>query len=126
VRRGARPPEIFGEISGAGPRTHSERWELIKGRCEDVLPVLPAGVFDACITDPPYGIGVAAWDREVPGADAWREVLRVLKPGAPLAAFAGRRTYHRLAVAVEDAGFQVVDQAVWVFRTGRRSMWNPG
>jgi site-specific DNA-methyltransferase (adenine-specific) len=65
-----------------------------------VLPLLPAQVFDACITDPSYGIGVANWDGDVPGPEAWREVLRVLKPGAPLVAFAGRRTQHHLAVAV--------------------------
>jgi DNA modification methylase len=121
VRRGDRPPEIFGGTSsGAGPRTHSERWELIHGRSEEVLPLLPAHVFDACITDPPYGIGVADWDHEVPGPEAWQDVLRVLKPGAPLVAFAGRRNYHRMAIAVEDAAFRVVDQAIWIFRTGRR------
>jgi hypothetical protein len=47
-------------------------------------------------------------------------VLRVLKPGAALVAFAGRRTYQRLAVGVEEAGFRVTDQAIWIFRTGRR------
>jgi site-specific DNA-methyltransferase (adenine-specific) len=94
--------------------------EFIRGAdCRDVLPLLPAGVFDACITDPPYGLGLFAWDQEVPGPDVWGEVLRVLKPGAALAAFGARRTYHRLATAVEDAGFRVVDQAIWVYLTGR-------
>ena len=86
-------------------------WEAILGNCRDVLPALPAGVFDACVTDPPYGLGMFAWDAEVPGAAIWREVLRVLKPGAALVAFAGRRTYHHLALAVEEAGFRVTDQA---------------
>ncbi len=102
------------------PSDHGSCWELIRGAdCRDVLPVLPAAVFDACVTDPPYGIGIAAWDREVPGPDVWREVLRVLKPGAALVAFAGRRTYHRLAAAVEAAGFRVVDQALWLYLGGR-------
>jgi hypothetical protein len=64
-----------------------------------VLPLLPPAVFDACITDAPYGLGLFAWDRDVPGAEVWTEVLRVMKPGAVLAAFAGRRTYHRLATS---------------------------
>jgi DNA modification methylase len=119
------PPAAVRETSPkVGPGTHASAsfgdcWELIRGDCRDVLPLLPAGVFDACVTDPPYGLGMAAWDREVPGADVWTEVLRVMKPGAALVAFGGRRTYHRMATAVEDAGFRVVDQALWIFRTGR-------
>jgi DNA modification methylase len=119
------PPAAVRETSPkAGPGTHAspkfgDCWELIRGDCRDVLPLLPAGVFDACVTDPPYGLGMAAWDRDVPGADVWAEVLRVMKPGAALVAFGGRRTYHRLATAVEDGGFRVVDQALWIFRTGR-------
>jgi predicted methyltransferase len=81
VRRGDRPPEFSGETSGAGPRTHGACWELIEARCEEVLPQLPAGVFDACITDPPYGLGIADWDTEVPPAETWAKVLRVMKPG---------------------------------------------
>jgi DNA modification methylase len=74
--------------------------EFLRGaRCEDVLPLLPEAVFDACITDPPYGLGLFAWDRDVPGPDVWRQVLRVLKPGAALVTFGARRTYHRLASA---------------------------
>ena len=93
--------------------------ELVHGDCRDVMPVLPAGSFDGCVTDPPYGIGMAEWDREVPGTEVWREVRRLLKPGAMLAAFAARRKYHALAVAVEAAGFTVVDQAVWIYATGK-------
>lgn len=92
---------------------------MVRGDCREVMPLLPAAAFDACITDPPYGIGIAAWDREVPGADVWRGVLRLLKRGAWLIAFGARRTYHRLASAVEAAGFTIVDQAAWVYTTGR-------
>jgi site-specific DNA-methyltransferase (adenine-specific) len=106
---------------GGGPGTYrSGLWECIRGDARAVLPLLPAAVFDACVTDPPYGLGMFAWDDDVPGAGVWRQVMRVLKPGAALVAFAGRRTYHRLAAAVEAAGFRVVDQALWLFRTGRR------
>jgi DNA modification methylase len=121
VRPRARRPAVC-ETSGGGPGAHgSDRVEFIRGAdCRDVLPLLPAAVFDACITDPPYGIGIATWDAEVPGPDVWAEVLRVLRPGAALVAFAGRRTYHRLALAVEETGFRVTDQGLWIFRTGRR------
>ena len=93
--------------------------EMVHGDCRDVMPVLPAGSFDGCVTDPPYGIRMAEWDREVPGVEVWSEVFRLLKPGAMLVAFAARRKYHALAVAVEAAGFTVVDQAVWIYATGK-------
>jgi site-specific DNA-methyltransferase (adenine-specific) len=93
--------------------------EVIYGDCRDVMPLLPEGVFDACICDPPYGLGIADWDHEVPNPDFWREVRRLLKPGAVLAAFAARRLYHELASAVQAAGFRVVDMAVWIYQTGR-------
>jgi DNA modification methylase len=51
-------------------------------------------------------------------ADFWAEVFRVLKPGAHLVAFSGTRTYHRMAVAIEDAGFEIRDQAAWAYGTG--------
>jgi DNA modification methylase len=93
--------------------------ELIHGDCRDVMPALPAGAFDGCVCDPPYGLGIAGWDREVPGVDVWREVLRLLKPGAALAACSARRLYDVLGSRVREAGFLVKDQAIWVFRGGR-------
>jgi site-specific DNA-methyltransferase (adenine-specific) len=59
-----------------------------------------------------------SWDYDVPSADTWRAVLRVLKPGAPLVAFGGSRTYHRLACAVEDAGFELRDCLMWLHGKG--------
>jgi len=88
-------------------------------RCEDLLPALPEAVFDGCVTESPYGIGIADWDREVPGVEVWREVLRVMKLGAWLLAFGACRTYHRLGCTVEDAGFAIVGMASWVYGTGR-------
>lgn len=84
------------------------------------MPLLPLAVFDACITDPPYGMGIADWDAEVPPPETWAEVLRRLKPGAWMAAFAGRRTYDLVAGAIRLAGFHIVDQGVWIFRNGGR------
>lgn len=66
---------------------------------------------DSIVTDPPYGIGFMgkSWDHGVPGVEVWREALRVLKPGGHLLAFGGTRTFHRMACAIEDAGFELRD-----------------
>lgn len=75
---------------------------------------------DSIVTDPPYGLGFMGkkWDALPPGVDVFVECLRVLKPGGHLLAFGGARTYHRLAVAVEDAGFDIRDQIMWVYGSG--------
>jgi len=74
---------------------------------------------DACITDPPYGMDIAGvgWDHNVPPVDTWREVYRVLKPGAFVLSFCAPEFYHRMAVAVEDAGFLPRDMVVWMVTT---------
>jgi site-specific DNA-methyltransferase (adenine-specific) len=94
--------------------------ELLHGDCLDRLRELPDCSVDACVTDPPYGLSFMgkAWDYDVPGAEVWREVLRVLKPGGHLLAFAGTRTQHRMAVQIEDAGFEIRDMIAWVYSTG--------
>lgn len=75
---------------------------------------------DAIVTDPPYGLSFMGknWDHGVPGEAFWREALRVAKPGAYLLAFGGTRTYHRLACAIEDAGWEVRDCVMWVYGSG--------
>ena len=75
---------------------------------------------DSIITDPPYGLGFMGkgWDHGVPGVEFWTEAFRVAKPGAHLLAFGGTRTYHRLAVAIEDAGWEVRDCVMWVYGSG--------
>lgn len=90
------------------------------GDCRDVLNTYSDDSFTACVTDPPYGLGFMGkgWDHGVPGVDFWREVLRVLKPGAPLLAFGGTRTYHRLVCAIEDAGFEIRDGLMWLYGSG--------
>jgi site-specific DNA-methyltransferase (adenine-specific) len=94
--------------------------ELLHGDCLNRLRELPDCSVDACVTDPPYGLSFMgkAWDYDVPGAEVWREVLRVLKPGGHLLAFAGTRTQHRMAVQIEDAGFEIRDMIAWVYSTG--------
>jgi site-specific DNA-methyltransferase (adenine-specific) len=80
---------------------------------------MEANSIDACITDPPYGMEIAGvgWDHNVPPVDTWREVYRVLKPGAFVLSFCAPEFYHRMAVAVEDAGFRPLDMVVWMVTT---------
>jgi DNA modification methylase len=94
--------------------------ELLHGDCLERLQELPDCSVDACVTDPPYGLRFMgkAWDYDVPQAEVWREVLRVLKPGGHLLAFAGTRTQHRMAVQIEDAGFEIRDMIAWLYGSG--------
>lgn len=75
---------------------------------------------DAIVTDPPYGLSFMGkkWDYDVPSVEVWAECLRVLKPGGHLLAFAGTRTQHRMAVRIEDAGFEIRDMIAWVYGSG--------
>ena len=84
------------------------------------MPTLDADSVDAIISDPPYGLSFMgkAWDHGVPGEVFWREALRVAKPGAHLLAFGGTRTFHRLTVAIEDAGWEIRDCVMWVYGSG--------
>jgi site-specific DNA-methyltransferase (adenine-specific) len=75
---------------------------------------------DAVVTDPPYGLSFMGkeWDHGVPGVPYWTEALRVLKPGGHMLAFGGTRTFHRLACAIEDAGFEIRDCLMWLYGSG--------
>ena len=81
---------------------------------------LAADSIDAIVTDPPYGLAFMGkrWDYDVPSVEIWAECLRVLKPGGHLLAFAGTRTQHRMAVRIEDAGFEIRDMLAWVYGSG--------
>lgn len=95
-------------------------YELHLGESIETLKSMPDNSIDSVVTDPPYGLSFMgkAWDYDVPTVDMWREVLRVLKPGGHLLAFAGTRTQHRMAVAIEDAGFEIRDMIAWVYGSG--------
>lgn len=104
------------------------RYTLHAGDCRDVLRDYPADHFDSIVTDPPYGLSFMGkgWDRGVPGEEFWREALRVAKPGAHLLAFGGTRTFHRLTVAIEDAGWEVRDVVCWLYGSGFPKSLNVG
>ena len=83
---------------------------------------MPDNSVDSIVTDPPYELGFMgkSWDASgiAFNIEVWQEALRVLKPGGHLIAFSGSRTYHRMAVAIEDAGFQIRDQIMYVYGSG--------
>ena len=90
------------------------------GDCLDVLKTMPDNSVDSIVTDPPYGLSFMGkkWDYDVPSTEIWAECLRVLKPGGHLLAFAGTRTQHRMAVRIEDAGFEIRDMIAWIYGSG--------
>ena len=96
------------------------RHYLIHGDSLEVLPTLDADSVDAIVSDPPYGLGFMgkSWDQSLPCQSMTAELLRVLKPGGHALLFGGTRTYHRLAVALEDAGFELRDCLSWLYGTG--------
>ena len=92
------------------------------GNCIEVMRTMADNSVDSIVTDPPYELGFMgkSWDSTgiAFNVEVWTEALRVLKPGGHLLAFSGSRTYHRMAVAIEDAGFQIRDQIMWLYGSG--------
>ena len=95
-------------------------YQLHHGDCLEVLRSMPDCSVDSIVTDPPYGLSFMGkkWDYDVPSVEVWAECLRVLKHGGHLLAFAGTRTQHRMAVRIEDAGFEIRDMIAWVYGSG--------
>lgn len=93
---------------------------LVWGDSLEKLKELKDSSIDSVVTDPPYGLSFMGkkWDYDVPSVELWREVLRVLKPGGHLLSFGGTRTYHRMVVNIEDAGFEIRDQIMWIYGSG--------
>ena len=104
--------------------------KLYTGDNREVLKELPDNSVDSVVTDPPYELGFMGkkWDNSgiAYNVTLWKEVLRVLKPGGYLLSFGGSRTYHRMAVAIEDAGFEIRDQIMWVYGSGFPKSMNIG
>jgi DNA modification methylase len=94
--------------------------KVIHGDCREVMAGMDECSVDSIVTDPPYGLSFMGkgWDKGVPGVEFWVEALRVAKPGAHLLAFGGTRMVHRLAVAIEDAGWEIRDRIHWVYGSG--------
>lgn len=99
-----------------------ETYTVYIGNNLDILPTLEDNSVDSVVTDPPYELGFMGkkWDSTgiAYNPDLWRECLRILKPGGHLLSFGGSRTWHRIAVAIEDAGFEVRDSIAWLYGSG--------
>ena len=102
--------------------------KIYQGDCLEVMKTFPDNSIDTIITDPPYGLSFMGkkWDYDVPKVELWQEALRVLKPGGTLLSFGGSRTYHRMACAVEDAGFILKDCIMWLYGVGYPKSLNVG
>lgn len=103
---------------------------IINGDCLEELKKLPDNSVDSIVTDSPYELGFMgkSWDNTgiANSVELWTEALRVLKPGGHLLSLGGTRTYHRMAVAIEDAGFEIRDMIEWVYGSGFPKSLNIG
>jgi site-specific DNA-methyltransferase (adenine-specific) len=95
-------------------------YKIIQGDNRETLKTIPDNSIDAIVTDPPYGIDFLgkAWDANTGALETYQECLRVLKPGGHILAFSAARTYHHLAVTLEQAGFEIRDQIMWIYSSG--------
>ena len=116
-------PEIYFDKVEIGEGNY-----IFHGDNIQVLRTLPDNSVDSVVTDPPYGLKFMGkqWDYDVPSVELWKECYRVLKPGGYLLSFGSSRTYHRMAVKVEDAGFEIRDQIMWVYGSGFPKSHNVG
>ena len=101
---------------------------LYNGDCKEVMAELDRDLVDSIVSDPPYGLSFMGkkWDYDVPSQEIWENALKVLKHGGYLLAFAGTRTQHRMAVRIEDAGFEIRDMVAWVYGSGFPKSLNIG
>ena len=97
-------------------------YKILLGNNLDILPTLPDNSVDSIVTDPPYELGFMGkkWDSSgiAYSVELWQQCLRVLKPGGHLLSFGGTRTWHRVAVGIEDAGFEIRDSMAWLYGSG--------
>lgn len=104
------------------PYTQNKQYTIYQASCLDVMDSLPENSIDAIVTDPPYEINFMnkGWDNTGIAFDVetWKKALRVLKPGGILLAFNHSRTFHRMMVAIEDAGFELRDTIMWLYGSG--------
>ena len=96
------------------------KYQILQGDNRETLKTIADNSIDAIVTDPPYGIDFLgkAWDANTGALETYQECLRVLKPGGHILAFSAARTYHHLAITLEQAGFEIRDQIMWIYSSG--------
>lgn len=96
------------------------RYKILQGDNRETLKTLADNSIDAIVTDPPYGIDFLGkdWDANTGALETYKECFRVLKPGGHIVAFSAARTYHHLAITLEQAGFEIRDQIMWIYSSG--------
>ena len=96
------------------------KYQILQGDNRDTLKTIADNSIDAIVTDPPYGIDFLgkSWDANTGALETYQECLRVLKPGGHILAFSAARTYHHLAITLEQAGFEIRDQIMWIYSSG--------
>ena len=108
----------------------NNNYTLYQGNCLDMLDVLEENSIDSIVTDPPYELNFMGkgWDNAGISfqPDTWKKCYEVLKPGGYLLAFGGSRTFHRIACAIEDAGFEIRDTIMWLYGSGMPKSMNIG
>lgn len=113
-------------VDGMAPEYQTHDVAVFQADCLQLLDELPSDSIDAICTDPPYELGmrpdsrIERWDRTGIAFDhkLWMQIHRVLKPGGHIIAFGSPRTWHRLTVAIEDAGFEIRGSIAWLYGTG--------
>ena len=110
--------------------SENKNYKLYQGNMLDMLEAIEPNSIDSIVTDPPYELNFMGkgWDNAGVSfnANTWKQCYEVLKPGGYLLAFGGSRTYHRIAVAIEDAGFEIRDTIMWLYGSGFPKSMNIG
>ena len=110
--------------------SENKNYKLYQGSMLDMLEVMQPSTIDSIVTDPPYELNFMGkgWDNAGISfqADTWQKCYEVLKPGGYLLAFGGSRTFHRIACAIEDAGFEIRDTIMWLYGSGFPKSMNVG
>ena len=96
------------------------KYQILNGDNRGILKTIESNSIDSIITDPPYGIAFLGkdWDANTGALETYQECVRVLKPGGHILAFSAARTYHHLAITLEQAGFEIRDQIMWIYSSG--------
>lgn len=110
--------------------SENKNYKLYQGNMLDMLEVIEPETIDSIITDPPYELNFMGkgWDNSGIAfqPSTWQKCYEVLKPGGYLLAFGGSRTFHRIACAIEDAGFEIRDTIMWLYGSGFPKSMNIG